>query len=132
MQKTSLLTAIQQLALFGVVGIAATAVHAIVGVFAVYQLKQGGLSANAIGFFAAWWVSFFGHYAFTFNGEADRWQAFLRFLPHSAMMFTIGMAVTGLVSMAGPQISQSVLPVIGACAVPLLSFISTKFFVFRV
>jgi putative flippase GtrA len=132
MRPEPISTTLQQIARFGLVGAAATGLHAAVGVLAVRQLGLDGLSANAAGFATAWWVSFFGHQVFTFQAQAARGRALMRFIPHSALMFAIGMSVTALVSLAGPQVSQAMLPVIGAGIVPILSFLSSKFFVFRV
>ena len=132
MQTQSIFATLQQIARFGLVGVAATAVHAVIGVMAVRQLGFDGLSANAAGFAVAWWVSFFGHHVFTFQAQAARGRALMRFVPQSALMFAIGMSVTALVSLAGPHVSEAMLPIIGACVVPILSFLSSKFFVFRV
>ncbi|KAJ56850.1 hypothetical protein ACMU_07885 [Actibacterium mucosum KCTC 23349] len=117
---------------FGAVGVVATLVHAAVGYGAVRLLGLPGLGANLVGFGIAWWVSFLGHYTFTFRGRANRMRALLRFVPHSLVMFGIGMAATALVSVQVTTLPQEALPVFGALVVPLLSFLSSKFYVFRV
>jgi putative flippase GtrA len=131
MRSSSIYTTFQQLVRFGLVGVTATMVHATVGVVAVRQLGFDGLSANAAGFAVAWWISFFGHHVITFQAQAEPRRAFRRFIPHSALMFAVGMSVAAFVSLAGPHQSDALLPVIGACAVPILSFLSSKFIVFR-
>lgn len=122
---------VKQIARFGMVGGLATLVHAGVGYSAVTFLSISGLSANVAGFAVSWWVSFFGHHAFTFEGRADRTVSLMRFIPHSLALFGIGMTVTTMASFTIEGIPEAVLPVIGAFIVPVVSFLSSKFIVFR-
>ena len=123
---------ILQVIRFGLVGISATLVHAGVGVTAVNVFGTTGLEGNVIGFLVAWSVSFFGHHQFTFSAQADRLKAFMRFVPHSLAMFLIALFVTYVVSIGVPGIPEFMLPVMGAFIVPVISFLSSKFFVFKV
>lgn len=117
---------------FGCIGGLATLIHAGVGYLAVTQMGITGLQGNVAGYLCAWWVSFFGHHAFTFQGKSHRMEALMRFIPHSVGMFIVSLSVTGIISVLSPAVPQSALPLIGAGIVPLLSFLSSKFFVFRV
>ena len=122
---------IWQVVRFGVVGVIATLVHASSGIAAVLILELNGLQANVLGFLIAWWVSFFGHHRFTFRAEADQQRALGRFVLHSVIMFGIAMGVTYIVSVGVPTLPQSFLPIVGALIVPVISFFSSKFFVFK-
>lgn len=116
---------------FGIVGVLATGVHAGVGALAVRGLGMPGLQASALGYLCAWWISFLGHYRFTFRSRQGLGAAFLRFVPHSLALFLLSFCLTALVALRGPELPQTVLPVLGAVLVPVLSFLSSKFLVFR-
>lgn len=131
MSRFSYFDFVRQIVRFGLVGGLATVVHASVGYMAVTASGMSGLGANVAGFAVAWWVSFFGHHAFTFEGQANRTLSLMRFIPHSLAIFGIGMAVTAMVSLNVRGIPEAVLPVIGAGIVPIISFLSSKFIVFR-
>lgn len=131
MQINALKTTAFQAIRFGCIGCVATLVHAGVGYVAVTQLGITGLQGNVVGYLFAWWVSFFGHHSFTFKSKSLRIDALLRFIPHSVGMFLVALSITALVSIMGPKIPEEVLPLIGAGIVPVLSFLSSKLFVFR-
>ena len=120
-----------ELARFAMVGGVATLLHAACGFVAVASFGLSGLVANAIGFGCAWWVSFFGHHIFTFQGRAKGHQAFLRFVLHSCMMFVIAQLVIGGLTTHIASLPDRFIPIIGAIVVPAISFLSSKFFVFR-
>lgn len=120
-----------QLAKFGMVGGLATCVHASVGFSSVVLFDLNAHLANVAGFCFAWWVSFFGHHAFTFEGRANRSAAFIRFVVHSVALFLIASTITTALTSLVADIDDSLLPVLAACIVPVLSFASSKFFVFR-
>ena len=121
----------RQILRFGVVGGLATVVHALVGYLSVVLFDLTGQQANVVGFGIAWWVSFFGHHIFTFERLANRGPALARFVVHSLGLFLIASAMTTLIRSVHPGISDSFVPVLAAFTVPVLSFISSKFFVFR-
>jgi len=116
---------------FAIVGGTATFVHACSGFIAVDAFGLNGLFANAIGFGCAWWVSFFGHHLFTFQSRANPRIALLRFIFHSFAMFAIAFFITALAVNFLGFITERFIPVVGATVVPLISYLSSKFFVFR-
>ncbi len=116
---------------FAIIGGTATFIHALCGYIAVDTFGFNGLPANAIGFGCAWWVSFFGHHLFTFKGRADPYKAFFKFVLHSLAMFLVALSVAAIVSQIFSFITENFVPVIGALIVPLISFVSSKFFVFQ-
>ncbi len=131
MVRTVLGIPVWQLLKFGFVGGLATFVHATVGFLAAVLLDFGGGLANVVGFGFAWWVSFFGHYSITFERCANRGPALARFVVHSVVMFVIASAIATALSSVVMGVDDSLIPVLAACTVPVLSFISSKFFVFR-
>lgn len=122
---------IRQLIKFGFVGGVATFVHASVGYSSVAMLDLNGQQANVVGFCFAWWISFCGHYSFTFERRANRKDALLRFVVHSIALFLIASTITAALTSVVTSIGDSLVPVLAACFVPVLSFVSSKFFVFR-
>lgn len=122
---------ILELARFALVGGMATLVHAALGYSVVVGFGTNGMLANVIGFGCAWWVSFFGHHMFTFQKRAQPYRAFARFIVHSLGMFLIAFVVSAAAKMTFSFIPDSFVPVIGALVVPVISFLSSKYFVFR-
>jgi putative flippase GtrA len=59
-----------EVARFIVVGTAAAAVHLLIVMMLVTWLRWQPLGANLCGWLVAFWVSFFGHYGWTFRGSA--------------------------------------------------------------
>lgn len=122
---------IAQLVKFGLVGGVATFVHAGVGYSSATLFDLNGQQANVIGFCFAWGISFFGHHTFTFERRANQKAALLRFVVHSLALFFIASTITAALTSIVTSIDDSFVPVLAAFFVPALSFISSKFFVFR-
>lgn len=79
-----------RIARFGVVGLAAAAVHYWTVVALVELFEIVPLRANVGGFVLAFWVSYFGHRYWTFFDTADpqsKKQSFLRFLSVAVLGF---------------------------------------------
>lgn len=120
-----------QILRFGAVGGLATLVHASIGYMSVVFLDLSGQQANVLGFGFAWWISFCGHHAFTFERRANCSAALGRFVVHSLVLFLIASTITTAIRGLHPSISDGFVPVLAAFIVPVLSFVSSKFFVFR-
>ena len=69
---------IPQLARFGAVGLAATAVHALIYTLAVEPLAVPAMTANVLGFACAFSLSFYGHRYWTFPHDGSLSPAALR------------------------------------------------------
>lgn len=79
---------LQSLALFAAVGVAAAVVHLSVVWALVGQWSMPALLANPLGFFVAFWVSFFGHRHGSF--KADEPHPISRTLPRFALVAIVG------------------------------------------
>ena len=115
---------------FGLVGGAATIVHASVGFFLASALEVSISIANTLGFLAAWSVSYLGHSRLSFKDHGQGQKAFYRFIIHSIAMFTIATIVAHF-TQKNLNIAENWIPVIAAVTIPALSLLSTKLFVFR-
>ncbi len=123
-----------QITRFGLVGLLATFTHAAVfSVFAGFTDLHSAL-ANALGFVAAFVVSFFGHLRFTFQisraGQADIYLIFIRFLFTALMGFSLNALLVHLVV----EVVHLHFFVAAAGIVlitPTLTFLLNKFYVFQ-
>lgn len=81
---------------FAVVGIAATLIHAVVGLI-LLRAGVAPLLANPLGFVVAFLVSFLGHHFWSFrhHGTGMRYAA-LRFVPVAVLGFLISEMLLGL------------------------------------
>ncbi len=113
---------------FTVIGLMATATHALVGSGAAFA-GVPVLIANALGFLVAWTVSFYGHYTFTFGRPNDMRVARTRFIVISLCLFAISQLTVGLLQ-ATEMLAAWVEPVIGAIVVPPASYVLYRLYVF--
>jgi putative flippase GtrA len=123
---------------FGLVGSAATAVHVVL--FAVFfdALSMPSLQANLIAFTFAFFVSFFGHFHFTFRAgrvpEAEprltRRRAMARFLAVAMFGLLLNSAVVWLIveRLAWSYVYALILM---ATVVPVTVFALSRFWAFR-
>ena len=121
---------IKELISFATVGLSATLTHASVGFLVAAHFDISGAYANVIGFICAWWISFLGHFHFSFQDHGQGWAAFWRFTLHSILIFGAAHSLTLLASHLHLHDSR-VVPVIGSLMTPMVSFFAYKFFVFK-
>lgn len=115
---------------FLITGVFATLTHAAVGYALTSTTEMLGPMANICGFLSAWWISFMGHYYFSFRGHEQGWAAVRRFVAYSAMIFALAHSLTVFVSTC-KVMNDELTPIIGAVLTPAVSFIVYKFIVFK-
>ena len=123
----------KQLVSFGLIGLIATFVHALVFHFSYVYLEFSSLRANTVGFLIAFSVSYMGQFRITFRRESkqvsNKYGAFLKF-------FCVAMIGFGLNTVfAFVVIDVMVMPhyvylFLLCCVTPLVIFLLTKLWVF--
>lgn len=87
------LAPLRGIAIFGLVGIAASVVHAVVGIALVRSGLLYPFSANIIAFLTAFSVSYVGHRSFSFRSDAAHGGA----LPKFFAVAVLGLAMNQLI-----------------------------------
>lgn len=119
---------IGQLARFGVVGIAAMAVHWLV-VAALVPLGLAPLLANIVAFAVAFNVSYAGHRHWTFAATARHESTFKRFLGVALLSFALNEILYYLLLRAGLEYRVALFLVL--VAVAALTFVLSRYWAFR-
>ena len=120
---------IRQGGLFLVVGIAATAVHALVALAARDLTHLSAMASTATGYVCAVGVSYLGNARFTFGRPALHGGQFARFLVVSLSGFAANLAITWLLSNRLGWPFPATLAVI-VVVIPALSFTASKLWAF--
>lgn len=109
---------------FGLVGGGATVVDLAVATFCLHVWAQSEHLATTIGFFVAFWVSFFGHRYVTFQSHGK--------ISHFFLVALVGLAVRNVLLSGLLWLGLTgLLPiVIATLAVTILTYILSKFWVF--
>ncbi|MEM1346237.1 MAG: GtrA family protein [Pseudomonadota bacterium] len=114
---------------FAAVGLAATAVHLSVALVLAGLFGVPAQAANLAAFVAAFWVSYIGHYHFSFQSSARHTRAFWRFLGVALAGFAAGalaLEATAHLTDWGDLARLT----ISAMLVPAVSYIVNRLFVF--
>lgn len=114
---------------FGLVGLAATAVHLTI----VTLLIQAGLVpllANLLAFLCAFGVSFSGHYFWTFRSSASIANAVIRFFLIAAGGFLINSALLSML-LCWTKLENTTCALIAVLIVPVLSFFASRLWGFK-
>lgn len=115
---------------FGLVGIAATAVHlSIVLVLLTYTVVPP-LIANTCAFLFAFIISFFGHYIWTFSNPGNPKQVIKRFFLISLSGFLINSALLATLLQLD-IISTRLSSVISVVIIPIFTFAASKLWGFK-
>lgn len=123
----------QSLVIFGAVGVAAAVVHLSVVWALVSQWSVPALLANPVGFFVAFWVSFFGHRHGSF--KADEPHSIRRALPRFALVAVIGFIANELLYaalLAWTPLPYTVALFIVIAIVAVATYLSSRFWAFSV
>ena len=115
--------------IFFIVGIAATAVHAVVALLAKDLAHASAMAATASGYVCAVGVSYLGNARFTFGRPALHGAQFARFLVVSLSGFAANLAITWLLSNRLGWPFPATLAVI-VVVIPALSFTASKLWAF--
>lgn len=116
---------------FGIVGVAATAVHMLVALALLNLFGLPPLPANIIGFSVAFSVSFGGHSFWTFRGHEAEWKtAIMRLLIVAIFSFLLNNGTLWLLVEKTP-LSDNVSVIFAILVVPPVTYLLNKFWVFR-
>ncbi|CAN7272210.1 GtrA family protein [Phenylobacterium sp. LjRoot164] len=120
---------LRQVGVFALVGVAATATHAIVAMAAHRVGHASPLIANMAGYLSAVMISYLGHSTFTFGTDAFSGPQFLRFVVASLAVLILNQAVMFACAnlLAIPFDYALAITIVSA---PVISFIISKLWVF--
>ncbi|MFN5511944.1 MAG: GtrA family protein [Burkholderiales bacterium] len=115
---------------FGLVGLAATAVHLAVLAALIRWCGWAVLWANSLAFCAAFLMSFSGNYRWTFRARIDRAIALRRFLITSVAGFGLNTAVLAFMvhGMSMPALPSGM---VAALLMPVFAYVASRVWVFR-
>lgn len=114
---------------FGLVGLAATAVHLAI-VTLLIRAGVAPLLANLLAFLGAFGVSFCGHYFWTFRSSAGIARAVLRFFLIAVGGFLINSALLALL-LHWTTLENTTCALIAVLIVPVLSFFASRLWGFK-
>lgn len=115
---------------FGLIGIAATALHVSVVWVLIVHAATPALLANLLAFSCAFGVSFIGNYLWTFGAPGRPRRALFRFLVIALSAFAANNAVLALVLSLG-WVEQATVAIGAAAIVPVVSFLGSRFWGFK-
>ncbi|WP_158895737.1 MULTISPECIES: GtrA family protein [unclassified Pseudomonas] len=114
---------------FGLVGLAATAVHLAI----ITLLIRAGLApllANLLAFLCAFGVSFCGHYLWTFRSSVGVSRAIVRFFLIAVGGFLVNSALLALL-LRWTTFESTTCALIAVLIVPVLSFLASRLWGFK-
>lgn len=114
---------------FFVVGSTATLVHLSVSFFALKLLATPVAAANFLGFAVALFVSYVGHYYFTFKSEKQHGVSAVRFLATASTAYVANVVVVSLLA-ATTLLEPEVRLAAGIATMPVVSFILSRLWVY--
>jgi putative flippase GtrA len=120
---------LRQLIRFAGVGGLATVLHVAVALLVQHALPVSAQAANFAGFCAAVTLSYFGHARFTFQVGAQSGGQFLRFVATSLLGLATSSSTVWLIT-TKLGFSFWVAMVVVAAAVPLMTYIAMRYWVF--
>lgn len=116
---------------YGLVGGLATVVHTILSLVAHELLGVIYFWAHAAGFCGGLITAYLGHYHYSFRDSGNHTNRFPKFVISSLIGFALHQSgVYYLVSKLGLDYSTQALPIL-MIGIPLLTFLMSKFWVFR-
>lgn len=124
---------LQSLVIFAAVGVAAAVVHLSIVWVLVSQWPIPALLANPVGFFVAFWVSFFGHRHGSF--KADEPHPIRRAMPRFALVAIVGFIGNELLYaalLAWTPLPYTVALLIVIAIVAVATYLSSRFWAFAV
>jgi len=119
-----------QISRFMIIGVAASVVHVATASSFFYGMGTLPLSANFIGFLAAWILSFVGHYFWTFDKASTMRLAMPRFFLVSVLGLGLNQVIVWLVvNQLGKSFALAMIIVV--LVIPATSFVLSKLWAFR-
>lgn len=116
---------------FGLVGITATTVHMLIVCSLIATTDLPVLVANLIAFLTAFSVSFTGNYVWTFGAPGSAKTAMRRYILISSGAFSANTAILMFLTKC-ECIEPVVAATCSAAAIPLLTYLASRFWGFRV
>ena len=89
---------VAQVSRFGVVGLSAMFCHGVSLWFWADQVGLGAVFSNSLAFLAAFGISYFGHYHWTFRSEASHVESMSKFFMVALAGFFLNMLIMYLVT----------------------------------
>jgi putative flippase GtrA len=115
---------------FAMVGLVATAVHMITVWLLIESTELHALLANLVAFAAAFFVSFIGHYVWTFRRSGGVRRTLRRWLAVSVSAFAVNTVLLAALIRSG-WLADGAAAVLSAGVVPLITFLFGRWWVFR-
>ncbi len=118
-----------QIGRFGVVGVAATLIHLALAWIAARGFDAAPLTANSLGFVAAFACSYFGHLYWTFGQRTGHPVTLPRFVVVSGVSLLLTSVITWAVDHAGLPFEVTLAAIL--LTVPLVTWLLSKYWAFR-
>lgn len=115
---------------FGMVGVAATAVHILIVWLLLSETTLQPLVANMFAFLTAFGISFTGNYFWTFSSPGDPGKAMRRFLLISVSAFALNTLLLASL-LRGGWLSPIVAAIVSAAVVPAITFLASRLWGFQ-
>jgi putative flippase GtrA len=115
---------------FGLVGVAATAVHMLVVWLLIEASLLPTLAANLVAFLAAFGVSFAGNYYWTFQSPGSPRRAIRRFFLISSSAFAANTILLAGLLHAG-WLPPTAAAITAAAVIPLITYMASRLWGFR-
>jgi putative flippase GtrA len=115
---------------FSIVGIAATILHLLIALSLVAYYGVYPLVANFIAFLCAFMVSFLGNFHWTFHVAIDQRIALAKFFAVTLVAFVVNNVLL-MVLLNATSLPKQWAVVVAAMVVPLVTFISSRLWVFN-
>jgi len=126
-----MLALVHQLGFFVIVGCAAAATHWLIAVGCVEYLGLTPLAGNVVGWLIAFFVSFWGHFRFTFRQSEQVWHvAARRFFFISALGFAVNQAAYAVL-LHITHVSYEILLAGVLIGVAAMTFLLSRLWAFR-
>ena len=130
MELRSIATETGRMFRFGLVGLGATLVYAVVTAAANEAFAVAPVVASIIGQAASTGVSYLGHSAFSFRVRPNHRDFLWRFLAIAALAFALAAGITWLIADVGrlsPRIAIAAVTVV----IPIVNYLCNRLWVFR-
>jgi putative flippase GtrA len=116
---------------FGLVGLAATAVHMLIVWLLIEMITVPILVANLIAFLTAFGVSFTGNYVWTFASPGSPKSAMCRFFLISSGAFAANTVILALLARS-EWLTPALAALCAAVVIPLITYVASRLWGFKV
>lgn len=121
---------VAQVIRFGLIGIGATVIHLAIGLMLIHA-GWSPLIANVVAFVFAFFVSFAGHFGYTFAGQStDPASAFVRFIVVAVVGFSFNETVLAIM-LQFDVMEKATAFVLSTLAAAIITFVLSRNWAFR-